>query len=306
MVNSKTNIALKRVLQVLAIAASLAVAALAQTAAPAEYTYTADAIKAHVQAISAGATNSDRADAIRKELLKLKIRVSTEGFNTGGKPGTEITGTNIIAEIPNPDAKRVIMIGAHMDRVSKGSGAIDNASGSAAVLELLKAFAARPMKNVTLKAAFWDAEERGLVGSKTWVKTRKEGELPGVYINFDVFGYGNMLWLWATDFESEYAKAFSLSAAALSQSHSISKEYPPSDHLSFNVPGVQSYSFSLLTSGEVASVQKFLSGKADQNAPMPDVLRIIHTDGDTPDKINAGEVAGALPAVERSIRILDK
>lgn len=294
-------------LPVFVAAASFAVAAFAQTApATAEYKYTADAFNTHVRTIAAGTTNTERADAIKAELLKLKIRVSTEGFNTGGKPGTEITGTNIIAEIPNPDAKRVIMIGAHMDRVKKGSGAVDNASGSAAVLELVKAFTARPMKNVTLKAAFWDAEERGLIGSKTWVKTRNEGQLPAVYINFDVFGYGKMLWLWTTDVESEFARAFSLSAAALSQSHSIGKEYPPSDHISFNVPGVESYSFSLLTSIEVASLQKLLSGKADTNAPMPDVLRIIHTDGDTLDKINAAEVAAALPAVERAIRILDK
>lgn len=304
--NSRGNIALNRMLQIFAITATLTVSAFAQTAAPAEYRYTADAFKTNVQRIAAGATNLERGDAIKAELLKLKIRVSTEGFNTGGKPGSEITGTNIIAEIPNPDAKRVIMIGAHLDRVKKGAGAVDNASGSAAVLELVKVFAAHPMKNVTLKAAFWDAEERGLIGSKTWVKTRKEGQLPDVYINFDVFGYGKMLWLWTADFESEFAKAFSLSAAALSQSHSISDHYPPSDHISFNVPGVQSYSFSLLTSGEVASLQKFLSGKADQSAPMPDVLQIIHTDGDTVDKVNAADVAAALPAVERSIRVLDK
>lgn len=311
MANKALNKYLVGILQTLAVSAVLAFSTFAQTAAPVvviqpEYRFTADAVARQVAAITAGKDNAARAAAIAAELRKLKARVSTEGFNTGGKPGTEITGTNVFAEVAAKDAKRVIMIGAHLDRVSKGAGAVDNASGAAVVIELVKAFAARPMKNTTLKAALWDAEERGLVGSKTWVKSRKEGELPAIYINFDVFGYGDMLWLWTSDIESEFANAFSAAAADARRSHSVGTDYPPSDHLSFNLPGVKSHSFSLLTAAEVASLQKLLGGHAEKDATMPDVLQIIHTDKDVVEKVNAAEVAAVLPLIESSIRVLDK
>ena len=77
---------------------------------------------------------------------------------------------------------QVIVVGAHYDHLGYGGraslgpygyihpGADDNASGTAAVLELAKAFTilSAPPKRSILFAA-WDAEEKGLLGSKYWV-----------------------------------------------------------------------------------------------------------------------------------------
>ena len=77
----------------------------------------------------------------------------------------------------------VVVIGAHYDHVGFGkasnsrgpighihNGADDNASGTAALLELIEAFASLetpPPRSILF--AFWDAEEAGLLGSKHWV-----------------------------------------------------------------------------------------------------------------------------------------
>ena len=87
--------------------------------------------------------------------------------------------------LPGSDPKfrdQVIVVGAHYDHVGYGGrlslgpsgyihpGADDNASGTAAVLELAKAFtvlSAAPKRSIVFAA--WDAEEKGLLGSKYWV-----------------------------------------------------------------------------------------------------------------------------------------
>lgn len=83
----------------------------------------------------------------------------------------------------DPERKReVIVVGAHYDHVGYGTltnsygptgyihnGADDNASGTAALLEMLEALAQLPDRPArTLLFAFWDGEEKGLLGSKHW------------------------------------------------------------------------------------------------------------------------------------------
>lgn len=79
--------------------------------------------------------------------------------------------------------KEVIVVGAHYDHVGYGNsqnsygptgfihnGADDNASGVAGLLELVEAFSrldAKPKRSVLF--AFWDGEEKGLLGSEHWV-----------------------------------------------------------------------------------------------------------------------------------------
>jgi hypothetical protein len=78
---------------------------------------------------------------------------------------------NILAEIPGGDlSNEVVMIGAHLDAQPSGTGATDNAAGSAVVMEavrLLKAADAQPRR--TIRAALWGAEESGHLGSLGYV-----------------------------------------------------------------------------------------------------------------------------------------
>ncbi|MBC8114343.1 MAG: M20/M25/M40 family metallo-hydrolase [Candidatus Saccharimonas sp.] len=113
---------------------------------------------------------------------------------------------NVLAVLPGSDpelSREVIVIGAHYDHVGRGNqtnsygpfghihnGADDNASGTAALLELIDAFTSLvPAPRRTLLFAFWDAEEVGLLGSKHWVRhpTRPLTDLRLV-LNVDMLG----------------------------------------------------------------------------------------------------------------------
>lgn len=291
---------IKRFTKIALFGLFLAAGISAQTAKPAVDSST---YAGHIAKITAGTTNAERGKAIQDALKAIGVDYKTEDFAASSRSGKEIKGSNIIATIPNAKAKRTIMIGAHYDRVAAGSGAIDNASGSAAVLELLRAFKANPAKNVVIVAGFWDQEEVGLVGSREFVK---KGSLPNVYINFDVYGAGDTIWLWAADENAEFAKNFSKTAAANKFGFLVSKEYPPSDHRSFAVPGVEAFSFSLGPASEAASIIKVLKGEQIDPANFPKVLQTIHTPNDTTDKIDANAVVKSLAVVEAAIRTLDK
>lgn len=88
-----------------------------------------------------------------------------------------------LLEGSDPKLKReLIVVGAHYDHVGYGNaqnsfgptgyihnGADDNASGAAALVELVEAFAKlepRPARSILF--ALWDGEEKGLLGSEHW------------------------------------------------------------------------------------------------------------------------------------------
>ena len=93
---------------------------------------------------------------------------------------------NIVSVLPGRDPvlkNRYIVVGAHYDHVGLGTkttsrgglgqihnGADDNASGTAAVLELAEALSTTDTldRRRSILFIFWDAEELGLLGSKHW------------------------------------------------------------------------------------------------------------------------------------------
>ena len=78
---------------------------------------------------------------------------------------------NTIAEIPGTDRKaEIVLVGAHLDSWHAGTGATDNASGSAVVMEavrILKALDLKPRR--TIRIGLWAGEEQGLLGSRAYV-----------------------------------------------------------------------------------------------------------------------------------------
>ncbi len=80
-------------------------------------------------------------------------------------------GFNTVAELPGSDlASEIVLLGAHLDSHPYATGATDNATGSAAMIEalrILKAAGLRPRR--TVRVALWGGEEEGLLGSKAYV-----------------------------------------------------------------------------------------------------------------------------------------
>ncbi|MBC9931523.1 M28 family peptidase [Chitinophaga qingshengii] len=101
----------------------------------------------------------------------------------------KITGTNVIGFIDNKAPKTVI-IGAHYDHLGKGGGADDNASGTAALLELARMLKSGRFKNHNFVIIAFSGKEEGLAGS-SWFTTHSEGiDLSQVnyMINLDIVG----------------------------------------------------------------------------------------------------------------------
>ena len=102
---------------------------------------------------------------------------------------------NVIAELPGENADNVVMAGAHLDSVIQGPGINDNASGSAALLEIALSLSKLEPQN-TLRFAWWAAEEQGLVGSEDYVAGLSQPELDRIaaYLNFDMISSPNFIY----------------------------------------------------------------------------------------------------------------
>lgn len=113
----------------------------------------------------------------------------------------KLSMNNIIGKIEGKNPNEYVVIGAHYDHLGIDpmlagdqiyNGADDNASGVSAVLQVAKAFLAtgeQPERTVIF--AFWDGEEKGLLGSKYFVQTFSEiGQVKG-YLNYDMIGRNN-------------------------------------------------------------------------------------------------------------------
>jgi hypothetical protein len=79
---------------------------------------------------------------------------------------------NVMAELPGTDRRdEVVMLGAHFDSWHSGTGATDNAAGSAVMMEAMRILRATglPLRR-TVRLALWTGEEQGLLGSRAYVK----------------------------------------------------------------------------------------------------------------------------------------
>ncbi len=113
---------------------------------------------------------------------------------------------NILAMIPGSDEtlrREYVLVGGHYDHVGYGNqynsrgtigvihnGADDNASGSSGVLEVAEALASlKPAPKRSILIAFWDGEEKGLLGSKFYVDSPLVPvEQTKFHINADMIG----------------------------------------------------------------------------------------------------------------------
>jgi len=96
---------------------------------------------------------------------------------SGEVRATEFSSHNVIARLPGTSlADEYVLYGAHWDAHGRNggdaqgdairNGAVDNATGTAEVLEIARAFARGPRPARTVVFAAWTAEEKGLLGAE--------------------------------------------------------------------------------------------------------------------------------------------
>ncbi len=104
------------------------------------------------------------------------------------------TTKNVIADTPQGNPDKAIVVGAHLDSVLAGPGINDNGSGTATILETalqMSKLHIKPRQQV--RFAFWGAEESGLLGSAHYVDSLSPEDLGKIYanLNFDMLGSPN-------------------------------------------------------------------------------------------------------------------
>ncbi len=106
------------------------------------------------------------------------------GGSLSGKP---VEVQNTVAEITGSEKpNEVVIIGAHLDSWDLGEGAVDNGTGSAAVLEAARALKKSGVKpKRTIRFVLFTGEEQGLNGSKAYVAQHKDelAKISGVLVH---------------------------------------------------------------------------------------------------------------------------
>jgi len=155
---------------------------------------------------------------------------------------------NVVAMLPGTDPKladEAIVIGAHRDHFGKQagllfSGADDNASGTAVILEVARTLARLPIKpKRTLLFLSFSGEEQGLLGSRLYVSKPviPLGQTKGM-INIDHAGIGNgRLTLGVTGLDKHVVQEAGQSAG-LADNVDVFGFFPGGDHVPFKEAGV--------------------------------------------------------------------
>lgn len=216
-------------------------------------------------------------------------------------PAAALATENVAAQLPGTDPAlrgQVIVIGAHLDHLGRSSngaldpeardairnGADDNASGSAAVLELARLLKARPTRHSVLFVNF-SGEELGLLGSQYFVE---HSPVPldsmVAMVNFDMVGRlrGDTVIVYGVATAREMKDVLDSANAGVGVTI-IGKGdgYGPSDQTSFFAKDIP--------------VLHFFTNLHDD----------YHRATDDADKISAAGIARVVTLAERAVRRID-
>lgn len=188
-------------------------------------------------------------------LLKREVEVEIEvDVDATFYPAAD--GINVIAEIPGTGRRNeVVMLGAHFDSWHGATGATDNASSSAVVMEVMRILKTLdlPLRR-TVRAALWDGEEQCLCGSRAYVanhfadpldmKIKPAHEKLSAYFNLDNGG-GKIrgVYLQQNDMARPIFRAWLEPFDDLGVSTVTIINTKGTDHLSFNAVGLPGFNF---------------------------------------------------------------
>jgi Zn-dependent M28 family amino/carboxypeptidase len=150
--------------------------------------------------------------------LALKLMFAEAGCDEQHFSEQPVKGSklpNVICLLPGSSDK-VIVVGAHFDRVSEGDGVVDNGSGASLLPSLYEAVKIVPRKHTYIFMGFTD-EERGEVGSRFYVRqmTKEQVAATEAMVNMDTLGLGRTE-VWASHSDKRLTGALAYIAKQLS------------------------------------------------------------------------------------------
>ncbi|MBM3813668.1 MAG: M20/M25/M40 family metallo-hydrolase [Acidimicrobiia bacterium] len=186
----------------------------------------------------------------KKIPVKIELEIQAQ-FHTETKDSF-----NVVGELPGTSKKdEVVIIGAHFDSWHGGTGATDNAAGSAVMIEAMRVLKAIDAKlDRTVRIALWGGEEQGLLGSKAYVKDHYadpetmalKGPHPKVagYFNYDN-GTGKIrgVYLQGNDMVRPVFEAWMEPFKDLGMNTLSIRNTGGTDHLSFDAVGLPGFQF---------------------------------------------------------------
>ncbi|MDQ2767478.1 MAG: M28 family peptidase [Gemmatimonadota bacterium] len=201
---------LLRLIALLALAAALVMRA-SHTPAPvnataADSVFSAERAMRHVKAVAQrphpiGSQDAARVRAyVMAELAALHVPVEVQEA-TGVGTRYQVAGRvhNVIARLPGTKpGGRAILLMAHTDGVPAGPAASDDGSGTAVLLESLRALRAGPPLEHDVIALFTDGEEAGLLGAAAFVREHRWANDVGATLNFDARGTTGRVFMFET------------------------------------------------------------------------------------------------------------
>jgi Zn-dependent M28 family amino/carboxypeptidase len=203
--------------------------------------------------------------------------------------------SNIIGQVPGQRSDAVIVVGAHYDSYDIGPGAVDDASGTALVLETARVFASLAGQlQRTVRFEAYAAEELGLLGSTSYVDGMSDSELSAVdfMLNLDAGALGSMRGL-ALQGLDDLFPLFAGFAHDMGYPLELSpRVITASDHFAYFKHGVPVA--SLFARREPGLDRDFLG------------LGFSHTAADTVDKVSEAELReSAMVAARLLLRLAD-
>ncbi len=160
---------------------------------------------------------------------------------------------NVVAELPGKREEYITMT-AHYDTTSLSHGAYDNMTGCVGLLGVMEAMRERE-RNYGLRFVFCGSEERGLLGSKAYVKAHEaEMEKTALNINLDMIGSAMGKFIACVTAEDKLAHYLSYMGAEVGFPVSAWSGVYSSDSTSFADKGVPAVSLARAASNSVAPI----------------------------------------------------
>ena len=160
---------------------------------------------------------------------------------------------NVVAEIPGKRDEWITLT-AHYDTTALSHGSYDNMTGCVGLLGVLDALKNEPL-NYGLRFVFCGSEERGLLGSKAYVRDH-EAELEKIALNVNLDMIGTIMgkFIARVSAEEKLAHYVSYMGAELGFPAEAKTGVYSSDSTPFADKGVPALSFARLASGSVAPI----------------------------------------------------
>lgn len=160
---------------------------------------------------------------------------------------------NVIAELPGKRDEWIVL-SAHYDTTSLSHGAYDNMSGCAGLLGIMEQMKEKEL-NYGLRFMFCGSEERGLLGSKAYVRDH-EAELEKIVlnINLDMIGTYMGKFIACVSAEEKLSHYISYMAAEVGFPVASKTGVYSSDSTPFADKGIPAVSFARIAGGNVAPI----------------------------------------------------